>query len=111
MRAGLLTRRLLLEEPVVSQNETGEEIATWAPLGEVWATIEPIRGREALVAGANLSIMDTKIVLRWSPTVDAITTKWRASYRDTIYNIVSIAHIRIGRRQIELLCRSGASEG
>ena len=111
MRAGLLTRRLALEEPVVSQNETGEEETVWAPLGEVWATIEPIRGREALLAGVNLATMDTKITIRWSPDVDAVTTKWRASYRDTIYDIVSVAHKNLGRRQIELLCRSGSNEG
>jgi SPP1 family predicted phage head-tail adaptor len=106
----MLTRRLLLERPEVSQNETGEEETTWIPLGSVWATIEPVRGREALIAGANLAIMDTKIHIRWSEAVDAITEKWRASYRGTIYNIVSVAHLKIGRREIELLCRSGASE-
>lgn len=111
MRAGLLTRRLALEEPVATQNATGEEIITWTLLSEVWATIEPIRGREALLAGAALAIMDTKIRIRWSPDVDVITEKWRARYRDTIYNIVSVVHIRIGRREIELLCRSGSNEG
>ncbi len=110
MRAGTLTRRLLLERPEVTQNETGEEEIEWIPLGSVWAAIQPIRGREALIAGANLSIMDTKITIRWSETVDAVNEKWRASYRGTIFNIVSVSHLKLDRREIELLCRSGASD-
>lgn len=111
MRAGGLNRRLTIEEPVVTQGTTGEEVTTWTALGTVWARIEPIRGREAMIAGANLSIMDTRIRIRWSPDVAAVTSKWRARYGDTVYDIVSAAHLATGRREIELLCKSGANDG
>jgi len=111
MRAGVINRRLFLDEPVTTQNEFGEEIITWVPHGPVWTAIEPVRGREALIAGANLSIMDTKLRIRWSPNVDAVNTKWRGRYKDTIYDLVSVAHVRTGRREIEIMARSGSNEG
>lgn len=111
MRAGGIPRRLWIDEPVVTQDETGGEVVTWTPIGPLWASIEPVRGREALIAGANLAIMDTKIRMRWSPQADRITSKWRARYGDTIYDIVSVAHLKTARREIELMCKSGASEG
>lgn len=111
MRAGVINRRLTIEEPIVTQDETGGEVITWEPLGVVWAAIEPVRGREALIAGANLAILDTKIRIRWNEQTDAINTKWRFRYRETIYDIVSVAHLKIGRREIECMCKSGANEG
>ena len=111
MRAGGIPRRLWIDEPITTQDETGGEVITWEPIGQVWAAIEPVRGREALIAGANLSIMDTKIRIRWSPTVDRVTSKWRGRYGDTVYDIVSVAHLKTGRREIELLCKSGANDG
>lgn len=111
MRAGVINRRLQVDEPVTTQNEFGEEVITWVPHGPIWAQVEPVRGREALISGANLAIMDTKIRIRWSPDTDAINEKWRLSYRETIYDIVSVAHVRLGRREIEILAKSGANAG
>lgn len=111
MRAGTINRRLTVEAPEATQNETGEEIISWTLVGTVWAQMEPLRSREALISGTNLAIADTKIRIRWSPTMGAVNEKWRALYRNTVYNIVSVAHLNIGKREIELLCKSGSNEG
>jgi SPP1 family predicted phage head-tail adaptor len=111
MRAGALKRQVWLDEPTTSQNETGEEVVTFTPFAQVPASINPLRGREALIAGANLSIMDTKIVIRWSPQTAVVTSKWRARYGSTVYDVVSASNVKTDRREIELLCKSGASNG
>jgi SPP1 family predicted phage head-tail adaptor len=112
MRAGALNRRLSIDQPVISQNETGEEIINWSERAVVWASIEPIRGKEALIAGANLASMDTKIRFRWSRTVDELlSSKWRMRYKGTIYDVVSLVQIATGKREVEVLAKSGTNYG
>ena len=111
MRAGTINRRVAIDEPVVTRDETGGEAIDWVEYATVWAQIEPLRGREALINGANVAQMDTRIRIRWSEHVDVVAPKWRLRWGQTIYDVVSLSHILTGRRQIELLCKSGTNEG
>lgn len=111
MNAGKLNRRIWVDEPVTTQSASGEQVGTFEPFAEVWGSIEPIRGREALVNTVNLSQMDTRIRLRWTPQLDAMTTEWRLRYKELIYDIVSIAHVAMGRRELEVMCKSGTNQG
>ncbi len=111
MQAGKLNNRVAIDRPDVSQNETGEEIIAWHHVGTVWAAIEPLRGREALQVNANLSEMDTRIRVRWTPGLDQMTTKWRMRRPNVIYDLKSIAHVNLDQREIEVLVKSGLNEG
>lgn len=111
MNAGKLNRRIAVDEPVITQGDSGEQVTTWEEFAEVWGAIEPVRGREALVNSVNLSQMDTKIRLRWTPQLDVMTTEWRLRYKGLLYDIVSIVHVMTGKRELEVLCKSGANQG
>ena len=89
MRAGSIKRRVHIDVPMTTQNETGEEVTDFVELSAVWASIEPIRGREALINGLNAEQMDTRLRLRWSAALDAMTTEWRIRYKDIFYDLVS----------------------
>lgn len=111
MRAGRLRHRVVVEEPVTTQNETGEEEVVFTAIGREWASVQPLRGREQLQAQQIDATLDTKIGMRWSPTVDRITPKWRLSHLGVVYNVVSVAHIDMARREVELMCSSGLNRG
>jgi SPP1 family predicted phage head-tail adaptor len=111
MQAGKQNRRVAIDVPMTTQNATGEEITDFVELSEVWASIEPIRGREALLNGLNAAQMDTRIRMRWSEALDAMTTEWRIRYKETYYDLISIAHIRTGHRELEILAKSGTNLG
>lgn len=111
MRAGLTKKRVALDEPVTTQNATGEEVTAWSEVATVWASIEPIRGREALLNGLNAAQMDTRLRMRWSTALDAMNSEWRIRYKETVYNVVSIAHVMTGRRELEILAKSGTNLG
>lgn len=115
MTPGSLRHRLLLERPQVSQSDTGDEVVTWVAIATVWAAIEPVKGREALRAGQVLADIDTLITIRWSSQVDAVTAKCRARYinstRAITYDVVSVAHVKLGRQEIQISARSGLNEG
>lgn len=111
MKAGKLDKRLDIEQPISTQDASGAPVISWLPVGTMWASIEPIKGREALTANQSLAVMDTRIKVRAHPLLASINAKWRVKYNGVIYNIVSVAHIQLGNREIELMCVSGANDG
>lgn len=111
MKIGELRHRLLVEEPITSQNETGEEVIVWQSHGRVWGSIEPLNGREALQANMISAELTTRIRIRWSPVTDQLTAKWRLSHAGVFYDVISAAQINMGRREIEIMARSGRDLG
>lgn len=111
MKAGAIRHRVVVEEPILSQNATGEEEVSWALVGKVWAAVEPLKGRERLQAAQINAAMDTRIRIRWSEAMDRMNATWRLTHRAVVYNIVSIAHLNMARREIEIMATSGVNLG
>jgi len=112
MTAGKFQHRLEIQAPVQVQDPaTGEVTTSWQVVGTVWARIEPIRGKEAFVSEQVLADMNTRITLRWSPLAETLTNAHRGIHQNTIFNFVSIAHVRLERREVEIMARSGLNDG
>lgn len=111
MRAGLLRHRILVDEAVTAQDDTGDPVVSWTTRATVWGSIEPLRGRETLQAAQVLADMDTRIIIRWSPAVADITPRWRLRHQLDIYNVVSVANIGMRNVEMEIMARSGLSSG
>ena len=112
IRAGQLRHRVHIDEPVATRSEAGDQMIEWRCLGEVWAAIEPLRGRELLMAGQLGGVIDTRIRIRWSPGAARVSAKWRVRHRSTVYSVVSpLADVAMGGREIELMCQAGANRG
>jgi len=111
MRAGLLRFRVAVDEPVETQDATGDSVVAWVTRATVWASIDPLKSSEALVAAQASVSTDTRITMRWTPTIDALSEKWRLRYQSTIYNVVSLANTGLRNREIVCLCKSGRDTG
>ena len=111
MRAGLLRDRIEVDERVDTQDSTGDPVESWVTRGTVWGAITPLRNREALIASQLLVKADTRIVLRWGPVVEDMTSRWRVRSAGATYNIASIINAGQHGREIELLCSSGTNAG
>lgn len=110
MRAGSLRHRITIQQPVVSPNTIGEPLKSWATLAIVWASVEPIRGKEVLQAEQILADMDTRIRMRWSQVVDSMTARCRIVHKGKIYNVKQISHLALRHREIEVMANSGLNE-
>jgi SPP1 family predicted phage head-tail adaptor len=113
LRAGPLNERITLQYPVVARDAaTGDETVTWATLRDVWARVEPIKGREAFAGGVSLADADTRMLIRVAPDIrSALSSKWRVMHRGRPYNLFSVAESNMGAEYFELLARTGANEG
>ena len=87
------------------------DIAAWLLVGEVWASIAPVGGREAARAGQIIASTETRIVIRWSARLADIHATWRIRRGDVIYNISRVVNGNLSNREIELTCESGVNDG
>lgn len=62
-----LNRRLTLESPERASDGAGGFIQSWTSLGTVWAEVTARTGRETQVAGAALSTVAYRILVRAAP--------------------------------------------
>ncbi len=112
MNAGRLRHRIDVQQRVATQADTGELAYEWQSVANVWGAVEPLRGRESVYAGEQiLGEMDTRITVRYSPATAQITAGHRLVHQGTLFNVVSVAHVRLEQREIEILCKSGISDG
>jgi head-tail adaptor len=116
MRAGALRHVVYFDEPVATQSDSGDEIVTFTPSFSARASVEPItpqaRASMEIDAGSQINaLLHTKITVRWSPTIDRITPKWRARLGAVIYNIGVISHLKVEQRTVEIMATSGINVG
>ena len=118
MKAGTLRHRITLQTAVDTQDTTtGEPVRSWTTLATVWADISPLSGREILASAVELGEVDTRIRIRWAPALANLGVKSRAAHLladgrlDVYYDILSVTEPKLGRRELELICNSGAHEG
>jgi len=88
LRAGLLNRRIRLEQRVERVDDAGQVIADWVQLADVWARVEPLGGREAFGQEQYVATGDVRFTIRRRRDVNALH---RIVYAGTTYDIVTIA--------------------
>ena len=84
---GELNRRLVLEAPVESADGAGGVTRSYAAVMTLWASVEPVSARAAVVADAPGATVTHRIVMRRRA---AVTTRHRFVDGATVYRIVSL---------------------
>ncbi len=88
--AGTMTKRVLFKSPPATTDSFGEPSTTWTDVKTVWASVEPLSGREFLQAQASQSEVTHKIIIRAS----GITANMRAVYDGRTFEIASVMNQR-----------------
>jgi SPP1 family predicted phage head-tail adaptor len=98
---GDLKRRIYLQQPSLAKNVYGEEAITWVTYATVWAQIEPLSGRELLLAQQVNSEISARITIRYN---NHIATSHRISYGTATYAVNTIIDKDLNHNYLELLC-------
>ncbi len=87
---------------------SGAKKLRWQPVGDFWAAVEPIRGREYFSANQIRDEVDAKITLR-TPRDIEITPQLRVRHQATLYSIQSVIDVKSAHRTLELMCKTHAA--
>ena len=101
MRAGKLRHRITIETPTETRNAYGEPEVTWGTFKEVWASVEPIRGREFWRAQEQQARVTTRIRIRYLADV---TPKMRIVFGSKTYIINAIIDQEERHAEMQLIC-------
>lgn len=116
MRGGQLRHWVTIQRRVESDNPTGEQTWTFVDWQSMWASVEPLSGRELLQASQIGSNLNARIRIRFFPGINA---KMRVRHSYTFgdepvldyYDIESVIHINERFREMHLMCVKRDSEG
>lgn len=102
MRAGRLRQRVTIQQKSVARDGYGAETVTWTTLATVWASVEPLRGREFSEMRQTQAAIDTRIRLRFREDIEP---QMRASWDGHTYDIEAIIQPAYDRRETQLMCQ------
>lgn len=101
--AGWLRHRVTIQKLAGTQNSYGEKVKTWQDVATVWASVEPLRGREYIEAAAKKAEVTHRVRIRYRSGINA---GMRVIYGSRVFEIVSPPiDVLEKHREIELMCK------
>ena len=104
---GNLRHRITLQKPVIIRDSIGQELEGWQDVATVWASIEPLSGKEYFNAQQTNSEVSTKITIRY---LESITPFMRVFFHKHTYNILSVINFEERNIYLQLLCSEKVGE-
>jgi len=101
-QATKMRHRIEILEKSVTQNSAGEEVITWSGVGDYWASVEPIRGREFVEMRQGQAEITTRIRMRFR---DGIKATHRVRYDGRLFEIQAPPiNVNELNRELDLMC-------
>lgn len=102
MRAGKLRHRITIQEVIETKSASGAPIHTWRDWADVWASVEPLRGREFFASKQIQAEVSTRIRIRY---LEGVTPKMQVLFNSKTYLIDSVINPEERNREMQLMCR------
>lgn len=96
MEAGKLDRRVTLQRATFAQDDTGQEVATWADLVTVWASKRDVSDGERVAAAEVAASITTRFQIRWGSAWADLNPKDRVVCEGKTYDVSAVKEL--GRR-------------
>lgn len=108
LTAGRFRERVTLQQALRVRDPGGATSDTWSDVVTVWASVEPLRGKEFFAADQMQEAVDYRVTIRYRTGVDR---KMRVMWRGQALDVVSVIDVHSKRENIELMCISGVRNG
>lgn len=109
LAAGRLRHRIVIQEPVIDQDSSGELTTFWVDVAETWAAIEPLSVREFIAAQQMQSAVSARITIRYR---DGLTPQMRILHRGRVYNPQGwLSDPESGLEYLTAPCSEGVNDG
>lgn len=115
MKPGKLDQRITLQRRLEERNDIGEAVITYVNAAIVWASVEPLSGRELYAAQQTQSEVTTRIRIHWRRGVsERMRVRHVVSYESPqqvdVYEVLSVIALKSARYELQLLCARRDSE-
>lgn len=108
MQAGKLRRRIQIQRRQSAQDDYGQPSTVWVTVFDTFADIEPLSGRELILAQSVRSEVTHNVVIRYRP---GITAAMRINYNGRFFNIRAVMDENERHRMLTLQCTEGTNDG
>jgi SPP1 family predicted phage head-tail adaptor len=105
--AGKLRHRVTVQHLVAGspqQTASGQPDTSWQEFMTVWASIEPLNGRELFAAQEHHAEVTHRVRMRYH---DGITPLMRVKFGDRYFGIFSVIDLELRGRELQLMCSEG----
>lgn len=109
--SGKLNKRVSIQHLVAGSpalSEFGEQNSTWTEFAEVWASVEPLQGREFWAQQQVQSEISTRVRVRY---LAGVLPNMRVVYASRILDIKSIIDPQEKHAELQLMCSEGVTNG
>lgn len=101
MSSGRRDKLVTFKRRGTTQDAAGQVIETWTEIETVWASIEPIAGREYFNASGERAEVTHRLGVVYGPS---LAPRDRAEYGARVFDIKSVINVRELNRDLELMC-------
>ena len=101
IRAGSLRHRVEIQSVTDSASAFGDVSQSWSTVTTVWASIEPLKAREAFEAQQTKTRVSHRVEIRY---ISGVTTKHRLVYGSRTLNINSVLNPGERNERLVLVC-------
>lgn len=108
MRLGPLRHRVTFEKRKTSRDEFGQPVEGWDVVATLWASVEPISGRELIAAQQTQAETTHRIRCRYRAGLEAAQ---RIVFESRPFDIQSVINPREIGASLEILANEGLSDG
>lgn len=108
MRLGPLRHRVTFESRKTARDEYGQPVEGWDAIATVWASVEPISGRELLTAQQVQTAVTHRIRCRYRTGLEA---SQRIVFGARYFDIQSLINAMEIGASLEILAIEGLSDG
>lgn len=111
MEAGQLRHRITIQQKTAGspqQNAAGEPDVSWTDYLVVYASVDPVTGKEPFLAQEHMSVVSHKIRVRYRA---GVTAAMRVVYASRYFDIKAVLNWGERNKELLLLCEEGANNG
>jgi SPP1 family predicted phage head-tail adaptor len=102
MNPGELRHRITIQKLVNTQDTFGQPVEQWSNVVTVWASVNPIVGKEFFAAETVNSEVSHKIRIRYKQD---ITPDMRIKFKDRYFSIQSVIDYQERNMELQLMCK------
>jgi len=96
-------KRVIFKKPVKTSDGRGGHTTKYETIDTVWAGIDSLKAYETVKYQALYPGVDTKIILRYHPTIASFANKCRAFHNSEFYDIKGMINPSKGNRYLEFV--------